>query len=258
LRCIRTRRGFTLIELLVVISIITLMLALLLPALNNARQTARLVICKSNLRQLAIPIACYNVDSARDPLYIVPNTPTSYDARWMGLIASYLNLGPERAQWDGNRYHWADVSDTTCVWRNPPFTCPGNTAVTPGILWDPTYGSNYWVSYSANGLISWQLFNDTGKWYGPWPQHPGYYGEVLGMEKAPVRNVTGYAMLFEACYAGRQPDSNPGFWMTGMEGRYPGYQLHLDRTNYLTLDGAVGNLDATVPGFMYAYERPMH
>src|SRR5262249_42759332 len=149
-------------------------------------------------------------------------------------------------------------NDNTCVWRNAPFTCPSNSNMVPGILWDPTYGSNYWVSYSANGFISWQLFNDTGLWYGAWPQHPGYYGEGNTLEKRPLRDATRFALLFEACYAGRQPDSNPGFWMSGMEGRYPAYQLHLDRTNFVTIDGAVNHLDATVPGFMYAYEHAMY
>jgi prepilin-type N-terminal cleavage/methylation domain-containing protein len=45
------RKGFTLIELLVVIAIIALLMAMLLPALEQARNQARAVICRSNLRQ---------------------------------------------------------------------------------------------------------------------------------------------------------------------------------------------------------------
>ncbi len=48
------RHGFTLIELLVVISIIALLVALLLPALQGARESARRVVCASNLRQMVL------------------------------------------------------------------------------------------------------------------------------------------------------------------------------------------------------------
>ncbi len=53
---------FTLVELLVVISIIALLTALLLPALNLARQKARDSVCKNNLRQIGLSIQLYRSD----------------------------------------------------------------------------------------------------------------------------------------------------------------------------------------------------
>lgn len=59
----RKPAGFTLIELLVVISIIALLIALLLPALRQARETARMAGCLSNMRQIGVGWYAYTVDN---------------------------------------------------------------------------------------------------------------------------------------------------------------------------------------------------
>ena len=103
------REGFTLIELLVVISIVALLIALLLPALQLARNEARTAVCGSNMRQLGIAFQTYaNDHEGRLPAYGGATGRASYHAEplWSQTIMPYAgkeNPAPYRFHfgWNG-------------------------------------------------------------------------------------------------------------------------------------------------------------
>ena len=73
--------GFTLIELLVVVAIIAVLVAILLPALNNARQQAQMVVCSSHLKQLGMGWIYYADDN--DGTFPMGLSWTRYEYWWM-------------------------------------------------------------------------------------------------------------------------------------------------------------------------------
>jgi type II secretory pathway pseudopilin PulG len=90
----QTAIGFSLTELLVVIGVITVVAALLFPALRSAKEKARLATCINNLRQINLGLRMYSDDSS-DRAPRTPGTTASPGLNWSGyktLMKDYVGL----------------------------------------------------------------------------------------------------------------------------------------------------------------------
>jgi prepilin-type N-terminal cleavage/methylation domain-containing protein len=133
---LRPLDGFTLVELLVVIAIIGVLIGLLLPAVQSARESGRRMACSNNLKQVGLAVALSDDITKAFPTGRL--TRDEYDVSWAFRILSYME---EQAIFDTrNPDHtvpcW-DASNATAFrtgaqanpfYVNPPGTVPGTTA----------------------------------------------------------------------------------------------------------------------------------
>jgi prepilin-type N-terminal cleavage/methylation domain-containing protein/prepilin-type processing-associated H-X9-DG protein len=92
-----SRAGFTLVELLVVIAIIGILVALLLPAIQSAREAARRTSCQSNMKNIALALQNYHSANNRFPVGFVSQPAAEEAWAWTTFTLPYLE---EQALYD--------------------------------------------------------------------------------------------------------------------------------------------------------------
>ena len=111
-RSLRSRDGFTLVELLVVIAIIGMLIALLLPAVQAAREAGRRAQCANNLKQHGLGLLNYHDTHLKFPPGAANNirpfgqlTSFQWGASWMVYIMPYIELNSIHQNWTYNQQY---------------------------------------------------------------------------------------------------------------------------------------------------------
>jgi len=223
------RRGFTLVELLVVIAIIGILVALLLPAIQAAREAARRTSCVNNLHQIGV--AMHNYHSANGVFPYGANdgdceslTPPREVMAWRVLLLPYLEHQPlfdelrpiaeasngtgcnfpENRLWDQTAHQQQAVPEFICPSEEGPYVKP-RTAHKPNAeaLWHGPEYSAVASYFGSAGPVA------TGPSDGSWGGPDIICGNCVGSVNCP-------------CVSGNKPGGGQRGWFHGHNPGGPG------------------------------------
>ena len=183
----RKTNKFSLIELLITISVIAILAALLLPALNKARGKARDILCSGNLKQLSSYMFLY-IEQNND---VIPaafgnaNTP----GKWQDMLYALIAPGEQFA----DKYYLTKLNKDTWYPKNKVFACPASGPC------------NIAVSSRHYGINSSGFLYEDGRAssFG----FASYYGKPYAMKLGRIKSPSRRAALFDIDKWGSYPES---------------------------------------------------
>lgn len=245
-RAVRISRGFTLVELLVVIAIIGVLVALLLPAVQAAREAARRAQCTNNIKQLALAcISHHDVHKAFPPAFTYSEKALTsrgglanvhsnpwHGPNWVIMILPYIEQQVLYDQFDLTEYISADVNQlprsqtietllcpTDGAFNAQPFSVPAGLG---GANWARgNYGANGSINHAKEGNVAWSPTKvDTAfYWYDSnWTWTRGVMGGNTALSIKEIEDGTTNTVLLTELRAGLSPGDRRGIWAMGMAG----------------------------------------
>jgi prepilin-type N-terminal cleavage/methylation domain-containing protein len=223
-RC--TARGFTLVELLVVIAIIGILVALLLPAVQAARESARRTQCAVNLKQIGLALSNYHdAHKIFPPSSLWPANTSSFMpastlmANWVILTMPFFEETNLKTSFNLN-LSIADPANMAA--RSTPLVimlCPSDVYnVTPFDGTSVGLGAN-WArgNYAANGTLDYMDDDSLGPLSNSWTQT--YYRGVMSANIAvtlkKILDGTSKTILVAENRAGLDSSDARGIWAMG-------------------------------------------
>ena len=158
------RRGFTLVELLVVIAIIGVLVALLLPAVQAARESSRRTQCLNNLKQISLGMHLHHDAKGAFPFGNKGNG-AGYGHNWRLFILPYVEQEALYNLFDQTQSTWSNaMAPSNGAWI-PCYRCPSTPLPRNAVAMNPsgtTYSNVQRVTYVGISGATTQAFTGSG------------------------------------------------------------------------------------------------
>lgn len=177
--------GFTLVELLVVISIIAMLLSILMPSLQKARELAKSAICMSNVKNLVLGLNMYEMEHRTFPPVYVTDRTDEPPGGWVSV----------------GKWFWFQYADEMVGGKSLSSNCPSSTVGASDLSNEEArvlYG-NYAVNMGICRFENWDTLGNN---------NDEYYGKPLSSESIPRLQET-LLVLDHGQYSARWENADP-------------------------------------------------
>lgn len=217
----RLRAGFTLVELLVVIAIIGVLVALLLPAVQSAREAARRTQCKNHFKQIGIALHNYHDTNKILPPAIQfwngddARTSDNLRANWLIMILPFIEQRPLYESFDFNETISHSNNRDERGTKVPFYLCPADGFNTVKFKGNTGGEGDNWQrgNYAANGHANFSNENGFAD-----DKRRGVMGVNVSLRFAEITDGLSNAMMAGEVRSGLTDEDRRGTWALGTAG----------------------------------------